>query len=71
VKKLPHIWIGAVRMTPPSTREQPWAFQSIGEAQTFAVISCRYVWAKAAFDPAHVYRLWPGGRVEKWPAVPA
>lgn len=61
------IYIGNVKMTPNPTPEEPWGFQSLAEAQAFATISYRYIWAAIAFDHEHVYQVFPGGRIIKKP----
>lgn len=65
------IYIGNVKMTPRSTREDPWRFKSLDEAIAFSRISFKTVWAfvdKCDEDehPGRTFRIYPGGRVEDW-----
>lgn len=61
------IYIGNVKMTPRSTREAPWLFNSLDDAQLFSRISSRIVWAVRS-DDLNIYRFYPGGRGEAYPA---
>jgi hypothetical protein len=63
------IYIGHVKMTPPSTPENPWLFPRLGDAREFAFVADRIIWAGIPGDPGNVYRIYPGGRIEKWPAA--
>lgn len=59
------IYIGNVKMEPLSTREELWQFARLEDAREFARISFRRLWVAIPGDP-FVYRVWPGGRLEKF-----
>jgi hypothetical protein len=65
------IYIGRVKMTPPSTPENPWLFARLGDARNFAFLADRVIWAAVHSEPASVYRVFPGGRIERYPAATA
>jgi hypothetical protein len=60
------ICIGNVKMTPISSRREPWIFSRITDARDFSILSCRAIWASIPGDP-RLHHIWPGGRHEVYP----
>lgn len=66
MKRRDPIYIGAVKMTPLSTRRDPWSFARLTDVREFALIASRPVWAVIAGD-LRIYHVYPGGRCECYP----
>lgn len=59
------ISISCVKMTPKCSREAPWMFATRSQASEFSRIADRVIWAEVP-DDSSVYKIWPGGRIEKY-----
>jgi hypothetical protein len=57
------IAIGNVRITPASTREDPYLFEDLVDAAAFSRMTGCVIWAICSFDP-NLYQVFPGGRTE-------
>jgi hypothetical protein len=62
------ISIGNVRLTPPSTREDPYLFEDLVDAAVLSRITGSEIWAICSFD-SNLYRIYPGGRTESYPSA--
>jgi hypothetical protein len=59
------IYIGNVRLTPLSSREDPYRFENLTDALEFTRILRSWVWCCIGPEP-DLFRVYPGGRIEDW-----
>jgi len=59
------IYIGNVKMTPLSSREDPYRFDNLVDAAAFSRITNSIVWCCIGPEP-DLFRVHPGGRIEDW-----